>query len=108
MEVLGGRGAVGDADIVAGGELEEPFQAGAGVLWTLAFQSVRQQQNQARRLPPLRPRRDDELVDDHLARVHEVTELRLPENQDARRLHAVTVLEAQRGGFGEGAVVDGK
>src|SRR5947208_1239792 len=45
VEVLGSRGAVGDTDVVAGGELEEPLEAGAGVLRTLAFESMRQEQD---------------------------------------------------------------
>ena len=106
VEVLGGGGAVGDADVVLGGQLQEALQPGAGVVRALALPAVRQQQHQARDLAPLGLPRDDELVDDHLGAVDEVAVLAFPEHQRVRRLDAVAVLEAERGVFGERAVVD--
>ncbi len=53
MEVLGRGGAVGDADVVVGGELQEALEACAGVLGPLALVAVRQQEHQRGRLGPL-------------------------------------------------------
>ena len=76
-----------------------------GVLRARALVAVREQQRQARRLAPLRQRRDDELVDDDLGRVDEVAELRLPEHERLRRLHRVAVLEAEAGDLRQRRVV---
>ena len=76
-----------------------------GVFRTRALVAVRQQQRQARRLAPLGQRRHDELVDDHLRRVHEVAELGLPEHERLRRLHRVAVLEAEAGDLAQRRVV---
>ncbi len=48
VEVLRRGRGVGDLDVVLGAEREEPLDAGARVLGTLAFVPVRQQQDQAR------------------------------------------------------------
>ena len=76
-----------------------------GVLGPRALVAVREQQRQARRLAPLRQRRDDELVDDHLRGVDEVAELRLPEHERLGRLHRVAVLEAEAGDLRQRRVV---
>ena len=81
VEVLGGGGRVGDADVALGGEREEALDAGAGVLRPGALVAVRQQQGEAAGLPPLGLAGDDEGVDDHLAGVGEVAVLGLPEDQ---------------------------
>ena len=72
----------------------------------LPFVAVRQQHHQAAHALPLRVRRGDELVDDHLRAVREVAELRLPERERGRVGEAVAVLEAEHRGLGELAVVD--
>src|SRR6185295_10367492 len=54
VEVLRGRGRVGDADVALGAEGEEALDAGARVLRPRALVSVGQQQRQPARLPPLR------------------------------------------------------
>ena len=74
-----------------------------GVLRARALVAVRQQQRQARRLAPLGQAGDDELVDDHLRRVDEVAELRLPQHERLRRLHRVAVLEAEAGDLASAA-----
>src|SRR5580692_10610420 len=61
--------------------------------WARALVSVWQQQRQPRGLPPLGQPRHDELVDDHLRRVHKIAELRLPQHKRLRRLLAVAILE---------------
>src|SRR4051794_3735095 len=95
VEVLRRGREVGDADVALGGEHQEALEPRARVLGAGPLVAVRQQQRQARRLPPLRQAGDDELVDDDLRRVHEVAELRLPEDERLRRLLRVAVLEAE-------------
>ena len=65
-------------------ELEEPLEPRARVLRALSLVAVRQQQHDARVLPPLRAVGGDELVDDRLRDVHEVAELRLPQHERRR------------------------
>ena len=72
----------------------------------VALVPVRQQQRQARGLVPLRAAGDDELVDHDLGAVHEVAELRLPEDERVGRRDRVAVLEAERRVLGERRVVD--
>src|SRR5207249_1610909 len=48
----------------------------------------------------------DELIDDHLRRVHEIAELRLPDHERLRVFEAVAVLVAERGDLGQRAVLD--
>src|SRR3954453_21295279 len=67
---------------------------------------MRQQQRQPRLLSPLRLAGDDEAVDDHLAGVGEIAELRLPEDERAGVRRRVSVLEAEAGGLRERAVVN--
>src|SRR2546426_8064118 len=66
---------------------------------------MRQEQREARRLPPLCEPGDDELVDDHLAAVREVAVLRLPQHQRLGRRGGIAVLESETGELGERAVV---
>ena len=105
VEVLGRRGEVGDPDVALGRERQEALQAAGGVLGARALVAVRQQHRQPRALAPLGERGDDELVDDHLRRVHEVAELRLPQHEAVRCLHRVAVLEAEAGDLRQRRVV---
>src|SRR5213594_709725 len=75
MEVLRRRGQVADLHVVLGAELEEPLQPRARVLRPLPLVAVRQEQHDAARPLPLRLGAGDELVDDDLRDVGEVTEL---------------------------------
>ena len=106
VEVLRRRGGVDDLDVVLGAQGEEPLQPGAGVLGALALEAVRQQQDEAAQPRPLVLGAGDELVDDHLGRVEEVAELRLPGHETLGVVEAVAVLEAEHAGFGERAVED--
>ena len=66
---------------------------------------MREQQRQARGLPPLRESRDQELVDDDLRAVGEVPVLRLPDHERLRRGDRISVLEAHGRVLGERRVV---
>lgn len=76
-------------------KLQPTLHTTGGVLRTLAIVTVRQRDNQARALQPLRFTRGDELVNDTLSVVGKVTELSLPHNQGVGRGQGVTVLEAK-------------
>src|ERR1035437_2940160 len=106
MEVLRGVGGLGDLDVVLGGKLDEPLDAGAGMFWPLAFVAVGQQQHDAGKKVPLGFAGADELVDDGLRDVDEVAELGFPEDERFGIVAAVSVLEAENSGYGEGGVVD--
>src|SRR5258708_22235805 len=105
MEVLRRRRGDGDADVAVGAQLQEALEPRTGMLRPLALVAVRQQQRQPRARAPLRLARGDELVDDDLRAVDEVAELRLPEHQRVRRGGAVAVLETDRRGLAQRAVV---
>src|SRR5215475_9848719 len=76
------------------------------MLRALSFQTVRQQQNDAAQTPPLVLRGCNELIDDRLRDVPEISKLRLPRDERVRHVEAIAILEPQYSGFGERAVVD--
>ena len=106
VEVLRGGRAVGDPDVLLRRELQEALQPRARVLGPVALVAVREQQRQPRRLPPLRERGGDELVDHDLRAVREVAVLGLPEDERLRRSRGVAVLEAHARVLGERRVED--
>jgi len=106
MEELRRRRAVAHADVVLGPLLEEPLEPRTRVLRAVPLVAVRKEQREARGLVPLRPARDDELVDHDLRAVDEVAVLRLPDHEGVRRGAGVAVLEAERRVLGERRVVD--
>ena len=76
-------------------KLEITLQSARGVLGTLAIVTVRQRHHETRALEPLRLARGDELVNDTLSVVGEVTELGLPHHESVGRGERVAVLEAK-------------
>lgn len=76
-------------------KLEPTLHASGRVLRTLAIVTVRQGHNQTRTLQPLGFTRGDELIDDTLSVVGEVTELSLPHHESVGGGQRVTVLEAE-------------
>ena len=92
--------------MLSSADLEKAFDARARVLGPLPLVAVRQEQDEARQAEPLVLGRHDELVDDDLRRVHEVAELRLPDDEAVGRVEAVAVLEAEDARFAERAVPD--
>jgi hypothetical protein len=76
------------------------------MLRTLAFIAVREQQHEPVGAQPLQFARRDELVDDDLGAVGEVTELRLPQHQGARVGDRIAIFEAKHPEFGERAVAN--
>ena len=106
VEDLRAAGGVADLDVVLGGHGEEALQARAGVLGPRALVAVGKQEREPAQPAPLVLGGDDELVDDDLRPVGEVTELRLPEDQRVGVVQRVAELEAHAPGLGERAVVD--
>lgn len=76
-------------------KLEVTLQSAGGVLRTLAIVTVRQRHHETRALEPFRLARGDELVNDTLSVVGEVTELGLPHHESVGRGKRVAVLEAK-------------
>ncbi len=95
MEILRGVRGLADLDVVVRGELEIAFDARAGVLRTLAFVAVGQEQDDAAEQTPLVFAGGDELVDHDLRAVGEVAELGFPEDEGFGIVAAVSVLEAK-------------
>ena len=106
VEVVRRARAIGDLNVVLGGELQETFEASRGVFRPLALVAVRQQHDEARQAEPLALARDDELIDDDLRAVDEVAELRLPKHERLRLRQAVAILVAEHGFLGEHGVDD--
>ena len=73
---------------------------------TLALVAVGEQQHDRAALAPLLLGAADELVDDRLRPVAEVTELRLPQHERVGPFDGVAVLEAHRGVLRQQRVVD--
>ena len=69
VEVVGGRGAVGDLPIVLGAELEIALEPRRAVLGPLALVAVRQQHHETAALLPFVLARRDILIDDDLCTV---------------------------------------
>src|SRR5690349_25059868 len=106
MEQLGGRGEVDDLNVVLGAGLEEALEAGGGVLRSLTFVAVGEEERDAAAALPLRFATGDELVDHDLGAVGEVTELGFPDAEHFRVVERVAVIEAEYGRFGEQGIVD--
>src|SRR5262249_19619347 len=104
MEILGCARAVADLHIVFRAQLKESFNACAGMLRALPLITMRQKQNQADGLLPLGLGAGNELVNDDLSAIGEVSKLRLPEYQRQRVGHTVAKLKAEHGCFRKQAV----
>ena len=76
-------------------KLQVTFHTTRRVLRTLAIVAVGQAHDEARTLKPLDLARGDELVDDNLRSVGEITELGLPHDESVGRGERVTVLESE-------------
>src|SRR6185437_9255946 len=94
--------------IVFSAKLQETLEARAGMLWSLTFIAVWQEQRQSRSLPPLVFRSSDVLIDDGLGAVYKVSKLGLPQHQRLARNNCVAILESQHAFLGKGAIEDFK
>ena len=123
VEQVGGGGHVGDlhvgilvlaVQLLLGGEdarilvaeLEETLHAGRGVLGTLAVVTVGKRHDKTGTLHPLGLTGSDELIDDALSVVGEITELGLPHDEAVGVSERVAILEAESTELGQGRVGD--
>jgi len=105
MEVLRRRRWINHLHVALGAEREESFQPGARVLGPLSFVSVRQEHDQSGVLTPLLLGAGDELIDDNLRAIDEVTELRFPHYERIRIGDGVPIFKSKDAVFGEERVV---
>ena len=103
--MCGGR-AVGHPQVIGGGQLQKAFRPGAGMVWPLAFITVRQQQYQGGFLLPLGPSGSDKFIQDRLGIIDKIAVLRLPDHQAIQRKNAVTVFKGQRRAFRQRGIMD--
>src|SRR5579871_5175417 len=89
-----------------GRELNEALDTSAGMFRPLALVAMRQEHDEAREQIPLCFAGTNELVDDRLCDVDEVSELGFPEDKGFGIVAAVSILESENSGFGERGVVD--
>src|SRR5581483_11056614 len=101
MKILGRGGRLADLDIVARGELQVTFDARTRVLRPLALVAVWQEKHESGKQVPLVLAGAHKLIDDDLATIGEVAELRFPQDQRLGIIAAVSVLESQNARFGE-------
>ncbi len=106
VKVVGGGGGVGDGHIVLGAEWKKSFETSAGVFGALAMVAVGEEESQAGGGAPFRFGGGDVLIDLGLGAVSKIAELSFPKDEHIRAVEGVAVIEAENGGFGEGAIVD--
>lgn len=88
--------------------LQVSLDSTGGVLWTLTVVTVRQGQDETGSLLPLGLTTGNELIDDDLSSVGEVTELSLPLHVGIRREQGITVFETHDTVLRQGRVRDGE
>ena len=106
MKVRRGRRRTRHGHVVLGAQLKVALDSGGRMVRSLALVAVRQQQYHAGALAPLLLCAGDELVDDDLGTVGEVTELSFPEHERVGPFDRVAVLETHRGVLTQQGVID--
>ena len=106
MKILRGRAGINNLDIVLGRKREKAFEPRAGMFRPHSLKTVREQKNDPRQPMPFVFCTNDKLIDDDLRGVHEIAELRLPQNQTVGAIETVAVIESENAGFGKWAVDD--
>src|SRR3984957_15402694 len=81
VKILCGVGWLRDLNVMFRGQLQEAFDASAGVFRSLAFVAVGQEQDDAGKQVPLGFTGGDDLVDNALGGITEVAELGLPKKE---------------------------
>ena len=106
VKILRGRGGLANLDVVARRKLKVSLNARARMLRTLPFVSVRKKHHDAGEQIPFVFACRDELVDDDLRAVGEITELRFPQNERFGIIAAESVFKAQNGRLGKRRIVN--
>src|SRR4029079_18020519 len=99
MKVLRWAGRIDDLNIVLRGQGQKTFHPRARMLRTLPFKTMWQQHNQTAQAQPLVFRAGDELVDNHLGCIEEITKLSLPSDETFGIVQAITILEPKNTRF---------
>ena len=95
MKILRRRRRLADLNIVFPRQLQKSLNPRARMLGPLTFISMGQQHHQSRRQIPFIFAGADELIDDHLRAIREITELRFPRDQRFWIIAAIAILETQ-------------
>ena len=101
MIVIGRRREVADAHIALSAKLQIAFKAGGGMFRPLPFIPMRQQHHQARHAQPLGLTGCDELINDHLRAIGEVTKLAFPEHHRLRIGQRIAIVKTKHAKFRE-------
>src|SRR5213594_4104101 len=101
MKILRRRARIADLQVVLSAQRQEALEPGAGVFGALAFVTVGEQQYEIARLTPLCFGAGNEIVNDDLGCVGEVSELGFPENKCERIRAAVAKLKTENCRFRE-------
>ena len=101
MEHLRRRGRHTDLDVVLGTELQETLKTCGRMFGPLPFVTVRQEHRKPAQTAPFRFAGTDELIDDDLRTVGEITELPFPDNERIGRRAGVAILEPEYGLLGQ-------
>src|SRR5262249_40600286 len=99
VKILGGSGEITNLNMVLGPCLQKALQPRARMLGALPLVAVRQQEHDSAGPLPFRFCRDDELIDDRLRAIGEITELRFPEAEHFWVVERVTVIKPKHRGF---------
>src|SRR5258706_1406743 len=89
MKILCRSGWIGNPHVGFSSQSKKTLDARTGMIWSLAFISMWQKQNQRRCESPLRSPREQEFIKHRLSDVDEVTVLRFPHNESFWSLHII-------------------
>src|SRR5579872_6826742 len=106
MKILSSSRGIANLHVVARGQLQIAFDASARMFRTLSLIAVRQQHHEAREQIPFVFARGNELVDDDLRAVGEISELRFPQNQSLGVIAAESILESDYSRFRKRRIIN--
>lgn len=86
--------------------LQESFRSSRRVFWSHSFVSMRQKHHQSRLTNPFRLSWRDELINDALSCVGEISELSFPNDKRVRIDHRITEFESKNSVLWEGWIAD--
>src|SRR5258708_27773301 len=99
VKILRGGGRLADLHVFFAGELHKTLDARARVLRALSLVAVREKHDQTGGEVPLVFPSADELIDDNLRAIREISKLALPPNQGLRVIPAKPRLETEPAGL---------
>src|SRR5262245_20513697 len=108
MKVLCRMRGVANLQVVFGTQLQESLQTRTGMLRTLPFVAVRQQEHESAHPLPFRLGTSDELIQNRLRSVCKIAKLSFPHDQRSRIGGAISIFEAQNAEFRKNRVDHGE